>query len=57
MKRLTLDPGGRTFAFRKAAEEGRVLSAEVLGKLPVALHALYGDAASQAANSTPRSRC
>lgn len=44
--------GMTTAEFRKAAEEGRVLSAEVLGKLPEALHALYGDAASEAANST-----
>jgi len=44
--------GMTTTEFRAAAEAGRVLSAEVLGKLPAALHALYGDAASEAANST-----
>lgn len=49
---ISLSMGMTTTEFRNAAEEGRVLSAEVLGKLPAALHALYGDAASEAANGT-----
>jgi|GEM_PF-7017243 len=41
--------GMTTREFRKAAEEGKVLSAEVLAKIPKALRDLYGAAAADAA--------
>lgn len=41
--------GMTTREFRKAAEDGRVLSAEVLERIPKALRDLYGDAAAEAA--------
>jgi len=41
--------GMTTSEFRKAAEEGRVLSAEVLEKIPKALRDMYGAAAMDAA--------
>ena len=43
--------GMTTREFKKAAEEGRVLSAEVLERIPKALREMYGAAAMDAANS------
>lgn len=39
-----------TTEFRQAAEEGRILSAELMTKVGPALSSLYGDAAKEAAN-------
>lgn len=44
--------GMTTAEFRKAAEEGRILATELLGKVGPALSSLYGDAAKEAANGS-----